>query len=322
MKELAAIMLMTVVFVTIGCSPEKEVKVKTATPRDITMTTAVCEASVEASEGVTLTELGFCWDTTKDPVANNNHLFTANCNTPYEDTIKGLMSGTEYHVRAYAYDGTDYYYGEDKSFTTDGGGSGGGVTPPVPIDTLFVDLGLPSGTLWAKCNVGANAPEEYGDYFAWGETEPKSDYSWETYRFGNYDDITKYNSDDGLIELLPSDDAATVNWGDDARTPTKEEWEELYNNTSINWTIINGVNGLCFQGVNGNTIFLPKTGEREGNETVLITEGVYWSSSLYVPKPYRAWFIRFYASDFDIINSMRFRCYGKSVRPVRSSSQN
>ena len=104
----------------------------------------------------------------------------------------------------------------------------------------YVDLGLPSGTLWATCNVGASKPEEYGDYFAWGETKPKSDYSWETYKWckGSSKTMTKYCTNskygyngftDDLWELLPEDDAATVNWGSGWQTPSLAQLKELFN---------------------------------------------------------------------------------------------
>ena len=118
----------------------------------------------------------------------------------------------------------------------------------------YVDLGLPSGTLWAACNVGAVTPEDYGDYFAWGETQPKDFYDWSTYQYcnGSYNTLTKYCSDasfgyngfsDTLSILLRENDAATANWGSDWRMPTNEEWQELYNNTTHVWTTQNGGNG-------------------------------------------------------------------------------
>ena len=328
-------MLMMAVVFTVGCTPEKEVKVTTSTPHDITLITAVCGGEVKASEGVTLTELGVCWDTVKDPTVNNDHLFTSNWTEPYEDTIKDLMPGTEYHVRAYAYNGSDYFYGEDKSFTTDGGGSGGsggGGTndsippgPPEP-DPRFVDLGLPSGTLWATRNVGANAPEEYGDYFAWGETEPKSVYSWETYKYGHsWNDLTKYCSNpdcghngfvDNLTILQPEDDAAAVNWGGDARMPTFEEIDELYENTTNIWTNLNGIDGSLITGSNGNSIFLPAAGWRWDGELSYIGQICrYWLSSRHWEDSQSAWYFEFpQTGAFG-----DYRCLGHSVRPVRSA---
>ena len=135
----------------------------------------------------------------------------------------------------------------------------------------YVDLGLPSGTLWATCNVGANASEEYGDYFAWGETKPKDIYDRSTYQHcnGGCNGITKYCSNagcgnngfiDNLITLQPEDDAATVNWGNGWYMPTRYQLEELIGFTDKTWTTQKGVNGYLFTGFNGNTLFLPAAG--------------------------------------------------------------
>ena len=135
----------------------------------------------------------------------------------------------------------------------------------------YVDLGLPSGTLWASCNVGADTPESYGDYFAWGETEPKTTYDWSTYKYcvGEYDRLTKYCSDttygyngftDNLYVLQLSDDAASVNWGEGWRMPDGAEALELLDECDHRWDSINGVSGLLIIGNNGNTLFLPATG--------------------------------------------------------------
>jgi hypothetical protein len=129
-----------------------------------------------------------------------------------------------------------------------------------------VDLGLPSGTLWATCNVGANAPEEFGHQFAWGETAPKETYNWYTYKWCEDGLLTKYcnNSSDGTvdnkIELDPEDDAAYVNWGPSWRMPTVEQLVELYSNCTQQWTELNGVKGILVTGPNGNSIFLPLGG--------------------------------------------------------------
>ena len=130
-----------------------------------------------------------------------------------------------------------------------------------------IDLGL--SVKWASCNVGAAVPEEYGDYFAWGETRPKTDYSWSTYKWCNGDDdsITKYNDNDHKKTLEPEDDAATVNMDDSWRTPSLTEWQELLKNCSWQQTIINGIIG--WQGVskiNSNSIFLPAASHFNGTE--------------------------------------------------------
>jgi len=189
----------------------------------------------------------------------------------------------------------------------------------------WVDLGLPSGTKWATCNVGANSPEEYGDYFAWGEVTPKDVYNWETYRYynGSYDTMTKYcaNSSngyngftDGLTELLPEDDAATANWGAPWHMPTHEQQQELMDNCTREWTMQGGVNGTLVTGPNGNTFFLPAAGRRWGDELNYAGGlGGYWSSSLSPRSDSDAYSVYFYSDYWDYWVS---RHYGQSVRAV------
>ncbi len=194
----------------------------------------------------------------------------------------------------------------------------------------YVDLGLPSGTLWATCNVGANSPEECGDYFAWGETEPKSTYSWSTYKWcnGSFDTMTKYCIDsrygndgftDGKTELDLEDDAAYVNWGSDWRMPSFEQQIELREQCTMEWTTLNGTNGFQVTGPNGNSIFLRAAGSRNGDELSYNgSYGCYWSRSLYTSYTYDANYLAF-VSDSDIwYNCQSSRCDGHSVRPVRN----
>ena len=166
----------------------------------------------------------------------------------------------------------------------------------------YIDLGLPSGTLWATYNVGATKPTEYGDYFAWGETEPKDVYDWNTYKYAKVsltedvlqkwqlDTLTKYNTGkeypgtiDDFTTLLPEDDAATANWGGEWRMPTNEELKELTENCEFNWTEINGVSGTKFTAKNGNFVFFPAAGYRYNSRisNSVGINGVYWSSSLF-----------------------------------------
>ena len=199
----------------------------------------------------------------------------------------------------------------------------------------YIDLGLPSGILWATCNIGANAPEEYGDYFAWGETQPKDYYDWSTYLYANGTSdqdpqLTKYCSNanygyngftDNLTTLLPEDDAATANWGSGWRMPTEEEIRELYNNTTMTWTQQNGVNGRLFTATNGNNLFLPFAGYHSNDELNYAGNlGYCWSSSLYSDSPYGAWSV-YFISDYYFVGYSN-RLYGFPVRPVRSASQN
>jgi hypothetical protein len=199
----------------------------------------------------------------------------------------------------------------------------------------FVDLGLPSGTLWATCNIGANSPEDYGDYFAWGETETKSTYDWSTYKWcnGSYDTMTKYCTisscgyngfTDNTTELDLQDDAAYVNWGPYWRMPSKAQFDELINSnyTTTTWTTQNGVYGRLItstkEGYMGNCVFLPAAGYR--NDSSLNGAGpigIYWSRTLGESYPGRAWGLYFLSSFIDARDDPRY--YGHSVRPVRVS---
>ena len=188
-------------------------------------------------------------------------------------------------------------------------------TTPDPGNHEWVDLGLPSGTKWATCNVGANSPEEYGDYFAWGETAPKDYYDWSTYFDSDYN---KYNNNGGLTELLPEDDAATKNWGSPWHMPTFEQIEELLDNCTREWTTQGGVNGILVTGPNGSTIFLPAAGYRWHDELGYAgIFGEYWSSSL--GPGYNAYVLVFDSGYWDWSHgSSGHRYLGQSVRAVRS----
>lgn len=194
----------------------------------------------------------------------------------------------------------------------------------------YVDLGLPSGTLWAACNVGANMPEDCGEYFAWGDTAPKEMYDWKSYRFacfvgGRYE-LSKYCTDsnygfDGFVDSLtvlePVDDAVRANWGADWRMPTKEEFDELFQNTTYVWTARNGVDGRLLTGSNGNSIFLPATGFCLDGEYICPGLGVYWSSSLQTSCQVAAWSFHFNFEDCHVCGTYE-RSRGQCVRAVRS----
>ena len=199
----------------------------------------------------------------------------------------------------------------------------------------YVDLGLPGGVLWATCNVGASTPEEYGLYFAWGETKgyakgESHTFGWTHYKLcnGTYNSITKYCTDssygrvDNKTVLDPEDDAATANWGAGWRMPTKEEQDDLRSNSYCTWiwTTRNGVSGYEVKSKsNGNSIFLPAAGCRY--DASLYREGVsgyYWSSSLGTDYSNRACILYFGSGDIDW-DYRRF--YGHSVRAVRVPSE-
>ena len=186
-----------------------------------------------------------------------------------------------------------------------------------------VDLGLTSGTLWSSCNIGASTPEEYGSYFAWGETAPKSNYDWSTYKFGGGSNFTKYNSSDGLTELALEDDAAYVLWGENWRMPTHQQELELVNECTRESVTLNGISGYKFTGPNGNSIFMPRGGLYDGTDydadgtkvSYANTRGWYWSSTLNaIGSPY-AQGLCFFPSLLSNVSDHE-RCDGHNIRPV------
>lgn len=289
-------------------------KVITAEITEITENTAKCRGELTSMGSAEVTNCGVCWSKTPNPTPGGSHINTDVGVNDFFVTMSGLEANTVYYVRAYAVNSMGIGYGEERCFTTSEYNGGD-----------WVDLGLPSGLLWATRNVGANSPEDYGAYFAWGETQPKISYDWTNYRFGDRSQLIKYcnNSDygldgftDNLTTLQPEDDAATSNWGGRARTPAFFEWSELYNYCSSNWTIQDGVAGMLFTGTNGNSIFLPAAGEASAHGLMEgSSRGYYWSSDL-SDSP----------SFVSTLGITSFHCYGvglerfigHSVRPVRS----
>ena len=214
-------------------------------------------------------------------------------------------------------------------------GGGGGSTEE------YVDLGLPSGIKWAKRNLGASKPSDYGDYYAWGETEPKAEYTWATYKWmqagqSDWKHITKYTVADGQTEgiwydaggtfigdnkttLEAADDAATRKLGSPWRMPTLVEIRELLdaNNCTWTWTTQDGKNGYEVKSkTNGNSIFLPAAGYRLGSVLDNAgSEGRYWSGSLSTAYSDNARYLYFASGVHDCYSNYRY--YGFSVRPVR-----
>lgn len=212
----------------------------------------------------------------------------------------------------------------------------------------WVDLGLPSGTKWATCNVGANNPQEYGNYYAWGEVTPKDVYDWGTYKYGSLDEIKKYIESssgkngfaDSKTVLELEDDAAHVNWGGKWRMPTREQqdelceqcywvWTENYNNSGVKGYIVykakassdkdvkvfKDIPPLSSYSLSDAHIFLPAVGYRyNGDLNGARSFGFYWSSSLYASNPGNAWGVYFSSDYVGSGNTGRF-C-GQSVRAV------
>ena len=213
-----------------------------------------------------------------------------------------------------------------------------------------VDLGLPSGTLWCKYNLGVNPnqltnPKDwYGDYYAWGELKGnKPEFRWKNYKFGDYSKLTKYCNNskfglngftDNLTQLLPEDDAAYQNkkfLNFKFHIPTKEQCEELLkytnnyqvNNYDPNKLVHNpeddsgifDLNGRIFEGKNGNQLFIPAAGYSNVNNTNYVgTDGFLWSSSLCLDNPTKVYNLVFFLNTINIVKNGR--CCGFSIRPV------
>lgn len=195
------------------------------------------------------------------------------------------------------------------------------------LEPKYVDLGL--SVKWATFNVGASKPEDYGDYFAWGETEPKETYSWATYKWcdGTQNNMTKYNTTDGKTILEPADDAATANWGDKWRMPTKEEMQELFDKCTWTEETRNGINGYIVTGPNGNSIFLPRAGfynyddfgvslQKPGHSVYYWTSTIYDSGSMNARDYINAWDLVMNGLWDDNRLMDNTRRLGLSIRPV------
>ena len=175
-----------------------------------------------------------------------------------------------------------------------------------------VDLGLPSGIKWASCNIGATKPEEYGDYYAWGEIVEKDDYDSDSYLY--------YKENEGWIFIgdnigRTEYDVARTRWGGSWRMPTMEEMQELIDNCAWTWTLYNGIKGQKITGSNGNCIFLPAVGYRlSANHYGLGGSGDYWTSTLI--ESYDSDAYHLYFDSNGAIKSQDYRFRGHAVRPV------
>lgn len=276
---------------------------------EITRTSAVLSASVQ-TEGVDTKDnvyVGLAWSTTKDAISADGNFESRKTSVQnVEDgvftvSLNDLSEGTTYYFASFTLVGGVYVFSSVKEFTTD----------VLRLETGAVDLGL--SVKWAGCNVGANSPEEYGYYFAWGETTTKSSYTESnsvTYGLS----ISELESR-GIIgadgNLTAEYDAATANWGSDWRIPTLDEMKELKNECKWEWTSVNGVNGRLLTGPNGNSIFLPAAGYR--HDTSLYNAGFggyYWSATPYSDS-FTACCLYFNDDYYDW-----FRVNGQAVRPV------
>ena len=264
----------------------------------ITMSSAVCGGEVSL-DGNSETTRGICWSTSQNPTIDDSKTIDGKGIGSYTSYINNLEQNTTYYVRAYATNEIGTVYGEEKTFQTlaayspaTGTSNGYG----------YVDLGL--SVKWATCNVGANKPEEYGNYYAWGETITKSSYT--------SDNSKTYGKVMTDIAGNVNYDAARANWGGSWRMPTKAEMQELKDRCTWTWTTQNGVKGYKVKGPNGNSIFLPAAGYRDGSSLYLAgSYGYYWSSTPYDSGAYG---LNFDSSCHDMCYYYRYG--GQSVRPV------
>ena len=332
----------------VGCEekePATSAKVRTGQVINITDESALIEASVNVDiSKYSSVNFGVMYSTYLEDMnfRNGNEEFASYMNgKEYEVEITSLSPDTKYYYCAYlVLNGIQREFGQIKEFTTlpanegsddeggsegeDEGGSEGEDEGDGKVNGYaYVDLGL--SVKWATMNVGATSPEDYGDYFAWGETEPKEEYSWETYKWceDDFNNLTKYcsSSDFGIvddkIELDLEDDAANVNWGDAWRTPTKAELDELIDNCTWSWTTQNGVDGYTVTSkTNGKSIFLPAAGYRyETFSEEVGAIGYYYSSTRDNTNfQHVSHYIYFAESYVDKDSDSRY--YGHSIRPV------
>lgn len=275
-------------------------QIATINVTSITASSAVCGGNVTSDGGANVTARGVCWSTSPNPTISNSKTTNGTGTGSFISNITGLTDNTTYYVRAYATNSKGTAYGEERSFTT---------TPSA--GTLaghdWIDLGLPSGLKWATCNVGATTPEDYGNYYAWGETITKSEYTEE-----NSVTMGQPMSDfSGNVTY----DVATANWGSTWRMPTKAEMQELVNNCTWTWTTQSSVNGCRVTGPNGNSIFLPSAGYCGRSSLCYVGEfGYYWSSTPYESDTNFACRLYFSSGNHYVRYNNRF--IGYPVRPV------
>ena len=272
--------------------------VTTTIVTNVTSTGATSGGNVTDDGGAAVTARGVCWSTSPDPTINDNKTTDGNGTGAFTSQLTNLTHSTTYYIRAYATNSEGTSYGEQKYFSTLSDGMING--------HQYVDLGLSSGLKWATCNVGADSPEDYGNYYAWGETETKAEYT--------QDNSVTHGQQLNDISGNAQYDAATANWGGSWRTPTKDEIRELIYN--CNWTpeTQNGIDGFKVTGNNGNYIFIPASGYRDGSSLYIYGECYYWSST---PRQYGVEFANILYSDTEFQSEdVNYRYRGLTIRPV------
>ena len=252
--------------------------------------------------------------TTIDITGNGSYSIVSNTNPT---AVKASIDGDKVIIKALTAGDADItikdnYSGKTVTITVTVIAPQCSTTCPDANHPHMIDLGLPSGTKWSCCNVGASTPESYGGYFAWGETSGKSAYDWYSYQYSDsYANCEHIGDDIAGTEY----DVATAAWGSSWKMPTREQYQELFDNTTSIWFTMNGVDGRLFTGSNGGFIFLPAAGNYANSDLNKDGEGgYYWSSSLKTGKERYAWGINFSETKQTTYDFGRY--YGLSVPPV------
>ena len=271
---------------------------------DITSTSVVYHCTVTEDSGSDVTARGICWclspGTPYIDENENNYTVDGEGMGSFTGVITGLTPGERYHIRAYVTNGAGTRYSDlhyAVTYESDFENGHG-----------FVELGLPSGLKWATCNVGAENPDDYGNYYAWGETEPNNVYTID-------ECSTYYENDLYNIYGNPQYDAAATHWGGKWRMPTNVEMQELIDNCDWTWTTQNGVYGYEVKSRSSvNSIFIPAAGYRDNEELENAgTQGRYWCGTR--PDPEHQGHCHKFEDNVNVC-STEYRYYGFAIRPV------
>ena len=318
-------MLLAFAFVSCGDDDDATTGFATGGYENVTYKSATVYGYMDINKLSNVSSFGIIYGTSSNLNSETGKIVAAkdvDNNNRYTITLTDLNPNTTYYYAAYIQqEGVVYKYAKVNNFTTE----------LTLTKGECVDLGLPSGTLWASKNVGADSPEDDGLYFQWGDTKGYTSdtndgkmFSWKSYSFGTYNTLTKYNTKssygsivDNKTELELTDDAAYVNCGKDWRMPSKEQIDELVDSkyTDQKPMTINKVNGIVIVSkTNGNSIFLPSAGERaQGGMNYYGSHGSYWSRTLNSDDPKNAYYL-----NLEKVESQPSgRMYGLSVRAVR-----
>lgn len=297
-------LIMTLVALMVSCGPKVDTPIlNTSEVSEITLTSAQCGGKILTSGNSIVTERGVCWSTEQNPTVLDSHTNDGKGLGSFTSNLENLTENTTYYVRAYATitEGITTY-GNEVSFTTLDSNYEEVETGEIN-GHAYVDLGL--SVKWATCNVGANSPEEYGQYFAWGETSPKTEFTEEN-SLTNKKHMEDFSGDEQY-------DAAAANWGGGWRMATSDEYTELINDCT--WILVEN-EGYKVTGPNGNSIFIPTSGFYNGSS--LDNSGTYsWSSTPCneYDNDVQSKAFCIYA-DFIFVSNLADRYVGATVRPV------